>query len=390
MGANIDIQEALSKEEVKKKLETYDFTEDWKGLYEEKISDKENEAHNKYKELPVMKKYFTYKTSKNVINGYYPLARMFENRVKQKYSKYMPDPDTYSPLLQEIYKNLWPKNVRDYCTETKNKTKEEIIHGDTMNSIPTTLSWYTRYCYDKNYNYYGAVLNEGEKNGFVNYEGSLSQALEIYCREQEFFIPAEKNCLIDFIKYNHTLGNFIPVPFESGGGSFNVSRYKPTNDFWDLTLYYIYCWYEKNEDLDKLLEKNSKNVERCIKWLRVFGSWDQFVERNFLQPFVLELKPNQDGSKYGIPKLLWYKAPNNDENSDDGKSIKMLSQEKCWEKRILNNKCLDKAACEQYFRNATACINARTQLMIEAIKNKPNLKWEKLEKWIKIREMVTA
>lgn len=208
--------------------------------------------------------------------------------------------------------------------------------------------------------------------------------------------------MIDFIKYNHTLGNFIPVPFESGGGSFNVSRYKPTNDFWDLTLYYIYCWYKKNEDLYKLLGKNSKNVERCIEWLKAFGSWDEFVERNFLQPFVLELKPNQDGSKYGIPKLLWCNDDNDKKYPNDWGKIEKLSQDDMkdfWEKRIPKNEktpknekripkneCVDIVACEQYFKNATACIKARTQLMIkamiEAIENKPNLKWEKLEKWI--------
>lgn len=416
---NMDIQKTLS-EKIKEKLEiydfaTYDFTEDWKGLYEEKISDEENKAHKKYKELPVMKKYFTYKISKNDINGYYPLARMFKNRVKQKYSKYIPDPDTYSPLLQEIYKNLWSKNVLDYCRETKNKTKEEIIHGDTMNSIQTTLGWYTRDCYDKNYNYYGAVLNEGENNGFVNYEGSLSQALEIYCREQEFFIPAENDDLIKFIKCNHTLGNFIPVPFKSGGRNFNSARYNATNDFWDLTLYYIYCWYnpeekknlekddsnevkvcdcEKNEDLYKLLGENSKNVERCIEWLKAFGSWNEFVEKNFLQPFVYKFECESDNAEekvYGIPKMLWrnddkgYKYPN------DPKSKKELNEinekEKAlWEKRILNNKCANEDVCEQYFKNATTCIKARTQLIINAIiketmKN-PALKWEKLEKWI--------
>lgn len=208
--------------------------------------------------------------------------------------------------------------------------------------------------------------------------------MQIYCeeekkipdkKEQEYFEPAKNQDLMEFIRFSHTIGNFMPVPFERGGGSFNAPRKSTTKDFWDLTLGYIYSWYKKNDtskkndegshcegnaDLCKLLGRKDKNVSLCIRWLKEFGSWDKFVEQNFLQPYVE--RSGDQKQKYGEPKMLWCNG--------------------AYQSRICTgsgNVCRDKEVCEQYFRNAAACIRERTKLMIEKIKEDADLR-EKLEK----------
>lgn len=51
----------------------------------------------------------------------------------------------------------------------------------------------------------------------------------------------------DYAKWVHTIGNFLPVPHyynRKNSGSFNSARYSSTKDFWDITLYWIYEWYQ--------------------------------------------------------------------------------------------------------------------------------------------------
>lgn len=358
----------------------YDFTEDWMV---------KNEKLNKeYHDLGIWKKYFTYKMVnteslkiKKVIKETYPEFDEFLDKVRN----YITDPDTNSHELQDIYNELWLTNSLEYCRDAKKR-----IHGDTMNSIQTTLNWYVSRCYEKDGRYYAG---EGR---FVDerFQGTLFQSLQIFMdiaeeEREEKFIKEGKNdtdveCLKEFIKYNHTLGNFIPVPFKPNEGSFNAPRYKPTNDFWDLTLYRIYCWYgkntdmnkvgiekcdcEKNKDLCDLLGKNSKNVKLCIQWLETFGSWDKFVEDNFLEMYVVKNEDDKD-KKYGIPKPLWC----NDEKYEFEKLTEDEAVE-IWKKRLKKcekgNICMTTETCEQYFKNATRCIKERTKIMVEKLNKK--------------------
>lgn len=356
----------------------YDYTEDWPV--------KNNDLWNEYRDLEIWEKYFTYKMvnkkslDKKIIKSY-PKVNEFWNKVRNEYSQlngknngkkyYIPDPDTYSEKLQKRYRKLWSMDSLEYCMD-----KEDRIHGDTMNSIQTTLSRYVYLCYKEDPKYYAGK----QGNGFVGCQGSLSQSLQIFMdiaeeEREEKFIKEGKNdadvkCLKEFIKYNHTLGNFIPVPCETEGGSFNKPRAATTNDFWDLTLYRIYCWYEKNDNMDEveietcdcvknkdlcdLLGKNCKNVKLCVQWLKAFGSWNKFVEDNFMDMYVV----NKGNKEYGIPKPLWC----NDEKYEF-KNLTEGEAKEIWKKRLGNNKCERTEECEQYFKNATKCIEERTEIM---------------------------
>ena len=288
-------------------------------------------------------------------------------------------------MLRDLYGELW-KGKEDELRYCKDKS---VIHGDTMNSIQTTLSRYVYLCYEKDPRYY-----DGKRgNGFAGGQGSLSQSLQIFMniaeeeREEKFIKEGKKDvdvkCLKEFIECNHTLGNFIPVPFERNGGSFNKPRAATTNDFWDLTLYRIYCWYgkntdmnkvefekcdcEKNKDLCDLLGNDCKNAKLCIQWLKAFGSWDKFVEDNFLEMYVVKNEADED-NKYGIPKPLWC----NDEKYEFEKLTEDGAVE-IWKKRLVNNKCESTKECEHYFKNATKCITERTEIMVKKLKENGKL-----------------
>lgn len=84
----------------------------------------------------------------------------------------------------------------------------------------------------------------------------------------------------------HTIGNMIPVP-----ELFNINRVKSTGDRWDKTLLYIYNWYQSGDEneLKILLNNHRVAVEKCINWLNIFGSWDNFVKFNYLEDYVKDI-----------------------------------------------------------------------------------------------------
>ena len=372
-------------------LEKYDFTEDW----DVKCINEHKEVYEEYKNADPLEKYFIYKmsSSNNCPNKTYDVACEFWKNVRKIYAEkkgrgykyYINDPDTYSDKLQEIYKEIYLKN---YLEITKSdelqkkylkiiKNKEGRICGDTMNSITTTMSKYFRGIFAENKEYY-----LGEKgNGFVNengkpYNGSLSQSLQIYLTEKnektdKFKELSEKEVVTEFIRYNHTLGNFIPIP----ANTFNVPRSRSTNDYWDLTLYYIYKWYKAVEgksvdeikekecscdiygdNLCTLLGKNCPNVKKCIDWLCLYRkekddkpSWDEFVKMNFLSMYVC-----RDEDHYGMPKLLWCN------NVTEPMELKGDELKNRWKQRIKQNNNPSIESCEKYFKNAKECICKRT------------------------------
>ena len=311
-----------------KELLEYDFTEDW----DVECINKHNEAYEEYKKADPLEKYFIYKmsSSNNCPKKTYPGALDFWENVREKYARKrgrgyvycLEDPDTDREKLQNIYKAIYEDN---YLNITKDN--EGRICGDTMNSITTTMSKYFRLIYADDEKYYRSKI---KGNGFINeygkpYNGSLSQSLEIYIREKdsEKLKKSISKDAKNFIRYSHTLGNFIPVPAKT----FNVPRATSTNDYWDLTLLRIYNWYKENESSDKSLKKdailktvenecdcnknkelclllgrNCANVKLCIKWLCAFGSWKEFVEKNYMQSFVGKEDVN---GNYGAPLELW-------------------------------------------------------------------------------------
>mgnify|MGYP007070024301 CR=1 FL=1 len=61
--------------------------------------------------------------------------------------------------------------------------------------------------------------------------------------------------------------------------------------------------------------------------------------------------------------LLWY----NDDDTEKKENYKDEDLEKMWDKRIKSNEPKSEEACERFFKNATACINERTKIMIDEL-----------------------
>lgn len=186
------------------------------------------------------------------------------------------------PLIWEVYRELWGVNDKERS-------------GDTMNSVQRTL------------------------NKYLKTKGN-----------QQLSKDAE-----EFLSVAFTIGNFIPVLSKTYkcdyyssnkcGQSFNQKRNAcDAKDYWDRTLYYIYRWYKavsqqkKDQWLKKLLCKGGirrdckvDDCEDCIvvaceNWLKLFQdekgnpSWDDFVEKNYLQDYT-----EWTTRPYGRPKEFW-------------------------------------------------------------------------------------
>lgn len=88
MGANIDIQKILND----KKLEIYDFTEDWKSSDQEILADESSDqkitVYENYQKLLTMKKYFTYKMAHSEKpEDKYKEAQKFWKEIEKEYSE---------------------------------------------------------------------------------------------------------------------------------------------------------------------------------------------------------------------------------------------------------------------------------------------------------------
>ncbi len=101
----------------------------------------------------------------------------------------------------------------------------------------------------------------------------------------------------EFAERTHSIGNFMKV-----SALFNSSRYSNTLDYFDLTLYCIYKWYETSSDmwLEILLDNNQQAIENAKQWLLKYNFetkkehtiWEKFIIIEDLQDFVTEdLKP---------------------------------------------------------------------------------------------------
>jgi hypothetical protein len=201
----------------------------------------------------------------------------------------------------------------EICSDNEDGYK---YRGDTMNSYSTTMNEFLRLYGDNSTNPTVLIINEGKRNKgkfMTNYSEWEECVLDNYPHfESRLSKPTEA-----FIRLNHTLGNFIPVPFRQENEEFNRPRGTgKTKDYWDLALLKIYNWYdainkEKPEEADKYLKElmtSPENIKLCKEWLEGFTtddgkpSWDIFVVSNYMQDFV------NDGDAEGhfsMPKELW-------------------------------------------------------------------------------------
>ncbi len=233
---------------------------------------------------------------------------------KHKDTIYVPGGEADScNLLQTLFQKLW-----------KDKLPEGAVGGDTMNSIQTTIN---------------RLL--GTK--------SVRKMVEQYAKHQAA-IPekvAGAAGAVEFLKYAYTIGNFIPCPVGC-----NRPATSATKDYWDLTLYYIYCWYydtPKCRDchLEKLfwgVRYQDQHIENYRAWLKAFAdkdgnpSWDVFIEANFLQDYT-----EWNTRPYGRPKEFW-------DGHFDGQVLPQTKEQ-----------------IEAFFTRATECIQARSARMVDAL-----------------------
>lgn len=256
-----------------------------------------NKADDKYQTITdPIKKYFVYKAYfiarykwylKNG-NVPYPEGLAFRDCTHKKYKSII-DPDTNSPLLQDIYNSLWDKKHLVHCTYRGN------ITGETLNSVQTTLnSTLKEFNMGTYFRRYG--------NYSINYAIALFKACRDTFTNELGSVPKLK----EFLSIYHTLGNFMPVPV--GCNSPRGFQNTDIEDYWDITLKIIYEYFtEKDDGVALIIKKCPKLAEKYKKWLDSFivdgnrcEGWQNFVKENYLQAFV---SGNED--QYGRPKELW-------------------------------------------------------------------------------------
>ena len=228
---------------------------------------------------------------------------------------------------EDFWKTLSRKNQYEYTLSCSGSAV--LYRGDIMNSWRTTVNEFFRICgNDYICGHHGRLIPEGygEWHHFLAVPENYKQDLPSY--------------LVKFMEVVYTIGNFFPVP-----EGFNIGRFTPTKDYWDLTLLSIYKYYKGNGAESKLATLFEKDAIR--NWLNCFDNWDSFVEKNFMGPFFDESGHLKELfiDKSGYPKELW-------EGHFSGCSLPQTPKQ-----------------FEQFFVNATECILARGKLMANALKN---------------------
>lgn len=196
------------------------------------------------------------------------------------------------------------------------------LKGDVMNSIQTTLNL--------------ALELTSQRDMVKRYVAdptSLTDKLDALGPEARYFLRAA-----------YTLGNFIPCP-----AGCNRPGKSLTKDYWDLTMWYIYLWFHGNEAqkkaaLERLFwdDRYAKlHMETYEDWLAQFGTWEDFVEKNYLQDYTeWEWRP------YGRPKEFW------DGHFEGSPTPKTPEQIKA------------------FFSRAAACIEMRSARMVRGLEEK--------------------
>lgn len=260
-------------------------------------------------------------------------------------------------VLENRKLELQEKDNKDelkYCFHSDDDKIFEY-RGDTINSYATTIQEYIRtYQHNGNEtkNFIELTSNEkwGTRTQYDYFYKKNNHWSACVLDKYDYFkaiLPTEAK---GFIRLNHTIGNFIPCPV--GCNSPRGFKNPKINDYWDLTLYYIYKWYKikKDEFIEFIVKKSKNEVETYKKWLEEFKCWDIFVEKNYMQDFV---NYDSETRKYGMPKELWKG------HFDSAKQGKVFP--------IKNN---EKDEFAQFFTNASAWITARGTRMAIELKNK--------------------
>lgn len=173
-----------------------------------------------------------------------------------------------------------------------------ILRGDTMNSYATTVREYIRKIWlpaHKSEMLERGIIQNNQKGGWTVSESYRDMSRDNYwdaaiLAHYDYFKDILPGGAEAFFRLYHTAGNFIPAPleFQSRGG-------RPVCDYWDLTLACVYHYYTGIQYPLSWIVQN-EGIPVCHRWLDSFGTWNGFVERNFLQDFI---------GPDGTPKELW-------------------------------------------------------------------------------------
>ncbi len=208
---------------------------------------------------------------------YFESKNPIEKYIIYKTSFKKSDPDINNGLLKDIYKEMWDDEILKFCTADG----KEKYYSDTMTSVQGLIN-----------SFYKKVFSAENNSRVKIADFSFELFKEMY--ESPSKNKVFKNCFIDndtisnFIKHYHTLGNYIPVPF-----GFNKARSGAyaSHDMWDITLMKIRNYYlikeqcnfsEKQKAILELLHFYD-TTKHTKEWLDKFGSWKNFVDKNYLK-----------------------------------------------------------------------------------------------------------
>ncbi|MEG0314277.1 MAG: hypothetical protein RR646_03330 [Erysipelotrichaceae bacterium] len=166
------------------------------------------------------------------------------------------------------------------------------------------------------------------------------------------------NEINEYLNAIYTIGNYLPVPmlFDSERSGFTSNKASI-----DLTLSQIYNWYKRNEtneedpnpdkELYDLFKEGHSNkttstirmtVKNTKQWLSNFNTWNDFIESNYLQDFVILISE----SNYGEPIMFF----NN----------RTFTEYEFYNPTILDNSIIE-SNFKQYFTIAKALIIKRNE-----------------------------
>lgn len=297
-------------------------------------------------------KFFIYKYVKEVRNDsiWKKLGERGEKAKKEfgaKAEKYnsIKDPDSYSEMLQEIYKTLYYGTLLGDDKNKKFVYQKYWIASDAMTSVQGVLTVALKNFIDEErgeikdedkikekifkhiQNMYKNFKNIVEKQKYWTKKFCVVVAADLSAEklDKSFYELIDKyypnNILGEFINRCFTVGNYCPVPIgfnAARAGVIKENKEYENYDYWDLTLMQIRKWYleDDDEELKKLLHCTTfcEKVKNCKEWLSWIANggkgkkaWRRFVDTLLMQDYVWNEDDgiDKDSKKYYQVKEFW-------------------------------------------------------------------------------------